>query len=94
MVTAQAGITMDGLTTALAATQPAFSVAVTGPYNYSFTNTVTTTENEFFDEVVDDTSGTPAYEGTATALVDTGLVFTDCDPNGVFSIPFLDMLLG
>jgi FAD/FMN-containing dehydrogenase len=61
----------------IAPTQPALSVAVTGPYNYSFTNSVTTAENQFFDEVVQgDTAGTPAYEATAMALVDTGLVFT------------------
>jgi Cholesterol oxidase, substrate-binding len=53
----------------IAPTQPAFSAAVTGPYNYSFTNSVTTTEDGFFDEIVEgDTSGTPAYEGTAMAL--------------------------
>ena len=35
----------------IAATKPALSVAVTSPYNYSFTNSVTTAENTFFDEV-------------------------------------------
>ena len=57
--------------------KPALSVQVTSPYNYSFTNSVTTAENTFFDEVAaGDVSGTPAFEGTAMALVDTGLVFT------------------
>jgi FAD/FMN-containing dehydrogenase len=57
--------------------QPLGSIEVTSPYNYSFTNDVTTAENTFFDEVVEgDTSGTPAFEGTAMALVDLGLVFT------------------
>ena len=61
----------------IAATKPATSVAVTSGYNYSFTNSVTTAENTFFDEVATgDVSGTPAFEGTAMALVDTGLVFT------------------
>jgi len=61
----------------VAATKPALSVHVSGGYNYSFTNSVTTAENTFFDEVATgDTAGTPAFEGTAMALVDTGLVFT------------------
>ena len=61
----------------IAATKPALSIAVTSGYNYSFTNSVTTAENTFFDEVATgDVSGTPAFEGTAMALVDTGLVFT------------------
>jgi len=61
----------------IAATKPTLSIAVTGGYNYSFTNSVTTAENTFFDEVATgDVSGTPAFEGTAMALVDTGLVFT------------------
>jgi FAD/FMN-containing dehydrogenase len=61
----------------IAATKPATSVAVTSGYNYSFTNSVTTAENTFFGEVATgDVSGTPTYEGTAMALVDTGLVFT------------------
>ena len=61
----------------IAPTQPALSVAVTSGYNYSFTNSVTTAENTFFGEVATgDVSGTPAFEGTAMALVDTGLVFT------------------
>jgi FAD/FMN-containing dehydrogenase len=61
----------------IAPTKPALSIGVSGPYNYSFTNSVTTAENTFFDEVATgDTSGTPAFEGTAMALVDTGLVFT------------------
>jgi FAD/FMN-containing dehydrogenase len=59
------------------ATRPLLSVEVSGAYNYSFTNSVTATENQFFDEVATgDVSGTPAFEGTAMALVDTGLVFT------------------
>jgi len=61
----------------IAPAKPLFSVKVTSPYNYSFTNSVTTAENTFFDEVVEgDVSGTPAYEVAAAALVDTGLVFT------------------
>jgi FAD/FMN-containing dehydrogenase len=61
----------------IAPSKPALSVAATSPYNYSFTNSVTTAENTFFDEVATgDTSGTPTFEGTAMALVDTGLVFT------------------
>jgi len=61
----------------IAPAKPALSIAVSGPYNYSFTNSVTSAENQFFDEVATgDASGTPAFEGTAMALVDTGLVFT------------------
>jgi FAD/FMN-containing dehydrogenase len=61
----------------IAPSRPPLSVGVTGAYNYSFTNGVTTAENAFFDDVVEgDTSGTPAYEDAAIALVDTGLVFT------------------
>jgi FAD/FMN-containing dehydrogenase len=61
----------------IAPTKPALSIGVTSPYNYSFTNSVTTAENTFFDEVATgDTSGTPAFEGTALSLVDLGLVFT------------------
>jgi FAD/FMN-containing dehydrogenase len=57
--------------------QPLLSVKVTSPYNYSFTNDVTTAENTFFDEVATgDVSGTPTFEASAIALVDTGLVFT------------------
>jgi FAD/FMN-containing dehydrogenase len=61
----------------IAPSKPLLSVEVTGAYNYSFTNSVTTAENEFFDDVLEgDTSGTPAFEDAAIALVDTGLVFT------------------
>ena len=61
----------------IAPSQPLLSVKVTSPYNYSFTNDVTSSENTFFDEVADgDVSGTPAFEAAAIALVDTGLVFT------------------
>jgi FAD/FMN-containing dehydrogenase len=57
--------------------QPLLSVGVTSPYNYSFTNSVTTAENTFFGEVAAGVvSGTPAFEAAAIALVDTGLVFT------------------
>jgi len=60
----------------LAPSKPAFSIGVTSPYNYGFTNSVTTAENTFFDQVATgDTSGTPAFEGTALSLVDLGLVF-------------------
>ena len=61
----------------IASSQPLLSVKVTSPYNYSFTNDVTSSENTFFDEVAaGDVSGTPAFEAAAIALVDTGLVFT------------------
>ena len=61
----------------IASSKPALSIAVNSPYNYSFTNSVTTAENTFFGQVATgDTAGTPAFEGTAMALVDTGLVFT------------------
>ena len=61
----------------IAPSKPALSIAVSSPYNYSFTNSVTTAENTFFGQVATgDTAGTPAFEGTAMALVDTGLVFT------------------
>ncbi|MGH3245003.1 MAG: cholesterol oxidase substrate-binding domain-containing protein [Trebonia sp.] len=61
----------------IAPAKPALSVAVTGGYNYSFTNSVTTAENTFFGQVATgDVSGTPAFEGIAAALVDTGLVAT------------------
>ncbi len=61
----------------LAPSQPLLSVKVGGPYNYSFTNSVTSAENTFFDDVATgDVSGTPAYEDVAIGLVDTGLVFT------------------
>jgi FAD/FMN-containing dehydrogenase len=60
----------------IAPSKPALSIQVTSPYNYGFTNSVTTAENTFFDEVASgDASGTPVFEGTAMALVDTGLVF-------------------
>jgi FAD/FMN-containing dehydrogenase len=60
----------------LAPTKPALSIKVTSPYNYGFTNSVTSSENTFFGEVAaGDTGGTPAFEGIAIALVDTGLVF-------------------
>jgi FAD/FMN-containing dehydrogenase len=60
----------------LAPSKPLLSVKVTSPYNYGFTNSVTTAENTFFDQVATgDTSGTPAFEGTALSLADLGLVF-------------------
>src|ERR1039458_2595040 len=60
----------------LAPSKPAFSIGVTSPYNYGFTNSVTTAENTFFDQVATgDTSGTQAFEGTALSLVDLGLFF-------------------
>ena len=60
----------------LAPSKPLLSVKVTSPYNYGFTNSITTAENTFFDEVATGVvSGTPAYEGVAIALADTGLVF-------------------
>ena len=46
------------------------------PVQLRFTNSVTTAENTFFGEVAaGDMSGTPAFEGIAMSLVDTGLVF-------------------
>ncbi len=61
----------------IATSKPLLAVKVTSPYNYSFTNSVTSSENTFFDEVAaGDVSGTPAFEDAAIALVDTGLVFT------------------
>jgi FAD/FMN-containing dehydrogenase len=61
----------------IAPSKPALSIGVSGAYNYSFTNSVTTAENTFFGQVATgDVAGTPAFEGTAMALVDTGLVFT------------------
>src|SRR6266851_2411110 len=61
----------------VAPAKPLLSVSVTSPYNYSFTNSVTTAENTFFGQVATgDTGGTPAFEGIAMSLVDTGLVFT------------------
>jgi FAD/FMN-containing dehydrogenase len=75
----------------IAPAKPALSIQVNSPYNYSFTNSVTTAENQFFDQVATgDTSGTPSFEGTAMALVDTGLVFT-----GTWDIwgPWQDVLL-
>jgi FAD/FMN-containing dehydrogenase len=60
----------------LAPGKPLLSVKVASPYNYGFTNSVTTAENTFFGEVASgDVSGTPAFEGIAMSLVDTGLVF-------------------
>jgi FAD/FMN-containing dehydrogenase len=60
----------------LAPSKPLLSVKVTSPYNYGFTNGITTAENTFFDEVATGVvSGTPAYEGVALALAETGLVF-------------------
>jgi len=61
----------------LAPNKPLLSRQVTGPYNYSFTNSVTPAENTFFDEVATGaTAGTPAFEAIAISLVDTGLVAT------------------
>ncbi|HEV2373187.1 MAG TPA: cholesterol oxidase substrate-binding domain-containing protein [Streptosporangiaceae bacterium] len=61
----------------IAPSQPWFSAKVSGPYNYSFTNGVTTRQNTFYGQVVDgDTTGTPSFESIAISLVDTGLVFT------------------
>jgi FAD/FMN-containing dehydrogenase len=60
----------------IAPTRPALSTKVTSPYNYAFTNSVTTAENTFFQQVATgDVAGTPAFEGSALALVDLGLVF-------------------
>ena len=48
----------------IAPTKPLLSVGVTGPYNYSFTNGITSSENTFFGDVATgDVGGTPAFEG-------------------------------
>jgi FAD/FMN-containing dehydrogenase len=61
----------------IAPTKPLLSTKVTSPYNYSFTNSVTTAENEFFDKVLEGTtSGTPTYEELAISLVGSGLIAT------------------
>jgi FAD/FMN-containing dehydrogenase len=61
----------------LAPSKPLASISVSSPYNYSFTNSITTAENTFFAEVATgDTSGTPAFEGIALSLAETGLIFT------------------
>jgi FAD/FMN-containing dehydrogenase len=61
----------------IAPSKPLLSTKVTSPYNYSFTNSVTTEENTFFDQVVQgDTSGTPSFEGFALSLVGSGLITT------------------
>jgi FAD/FMN-containing dehydrogenase len=61
----------------IAPSKPLFSNHVTSPYNYSFTNSVTTQENTFFNQVVQgDTSGTPAFEEIAISLVGSGLIAT------------------
>jgi FAD/FMN-containing dehydrogenase len=57
--------------------KPFFSNHVTGPYNYTFANGVTTQENTFFDQVAaGDTSGTPTFEEFAISLVGSGLIAT------------------
>src|SRR6204780_3019357 len=62
---------------AIAPAKPLLSTQVPSPYNYSFTNSVTTAENEFFDEVLEGTtSGTPTYEELAISLVGSGLIAT------------------
>jgi len=61
----------------IAPAKPLLSTQVTSPYNYSFTNSVTTAENQFFDEVLEGTtSGTPTYEELAISLVGSGLIAT------------------
>ena len=61
----------------VAPSKPLLSIQTTSPYNYSFSYGITPAENTFFQQVqTGDMSGTPAFEGTAMALVDTGLVFT------------------
>ncbi|HZR51887.1 MAG TPA: cholesterol oxidase substrate-binding domain-containing protein [Streptosporangiaceae bacterium] len=61
----------------LAPSKPLFSSKVTSPYNYSFTYGITSSEQSFFNEVVQgDTSGTPAFEEAAISLVGSGLIAT------------------
>ncbi len=56
--------------------KPLLSIEKDSPYNYGFSYGVTASENAFFNQVAQgDTAGTPAQEGIALALVDTGLVF-------------------
>ena len=61
----------------VAPAKPLLSRKVTAPYNYTFANGVTSAENTFFGEVAaGDTSGTPAFEEAAIALVGSGLIAT------------------
>ncbi len=56
--------------------QPFFSNAVSGPYNYAFANTVSSTESSFIASLLKGvTSGTPAFENAEMAAVGTGLIF-------------------
>jgi len=55
--------------------QPWFSNAVSGPYNYPFANTISTSESQFIADVIKGvTSGTPAFENAQMADVGTSLI--------------------
>jgi hypothetical protein len=59
----------------IAKSQPLFSNKVSGPYNYTFANSVTTAQSQFIAEIVKGvTSGTPAFENVEMAAVGTGLI--------------------
>ena len=56
--------------------QPWFSNAVSGPYNYAFADSVSTAESQFIASVLKGVvSGTPTFENTEMAAVGTGLIF-------------------
>jgi FAD/FMN-containing dehydrogenase len=55
--------------------QPFLSNAVSGPYNYPFANTVSTSESQFIANVIKGvTSGTPAFENAQMADVGASLI--------------------
>ena len=56
--------------------QPFLSNKVSGPYNYAFANTVSSTESAFIASLLKGvTSGTPTFENAEMAAVGTGLFF-------------------
>jgi FAD/FMN-containing dehydrogenase len=56
--------------------KPLFANGVSGPYNYAFANTVSTTESSFIASLLKGvTSGTPTFENAEMAAVGTGLIF-------------------
>ncbi len=56
--------------------KPLFANGVSGPYNYSFANTVSSTESSFIASLLKGvTSGTPTFENAEMAAVGTGLIF-------------------
>ena len=55
--------------------QPLFSNAVSGPYNYPFANQISTSESQFIASVLKGvTSGTPTFENAQMADVGTSLI--------------------